>query len=156
VKRSEIIAGLREIQVASANARGWLDSVDEKVAALIERLAAPPVEQPAPEPSPQEPPASDFTVQPADGRDDYTPASKRGTVQFEGDPVAKSVATLVTPKQLGMIRALAREAGVDYEVECEAQLKCKADELSKRAASAFIDYLKNLQAEGGADFRRAS
>ena len=71
------------------------------------------------------------------------------------DPLAKSMADLVTPKQLGMIRALAREAGVDPEEECQSILRCKTDELSKRAASSFIDHLKGLQQEAGA-IRRAS
>jgi hypothetical protein len=71
------------------------------------------------------------------------------------DPLAKSMADLVTPKQLGMIRALAREAGVDPEEECQSVLRCKTDELSKRAASSFIDHLKGLQQEAGA-IRRAS
>jgi flagellar biosynthesis GTPase FlhF len=75
--------------------------------------------------------------------------------QFPRDPLAKSMADLVTPKQLGMIRALAREAGVDTEEECQSVLRCKTDELSKRAASSFIDHLKGLQQEAGA-VRRAS
>ena len=76
---------------------------------------------------------------------------------FPRDPLAKSMADLVTPKQLGMIRALAREAGLDVEEECQSVLRCKTEELSKRAASSFIDYLKNKQMETGADqMRRAS
>ncbi|HEV2915535.1 MAG TPA: Rad52/Rad22 family DNA repair protein [Pyrinomonadaceae bacterium] len=77
--------------------------------------------------------------------------------QFPRDPLAKSMADLVTPKQLGMIRALAREAGVDVEEECQTVLRCKTDELSKRAASSFIDHLKGLQGEAAAgQMRRAS
>lgn len=75
--------------------------------------------------------------------------------QFPRDPLAKSMADLVTPKQLGMIRALAREAGLDVEEECQSVLRCKTDELSKRAASAFIDHLKGLQRDAG-QMRRAS
>ena len=79
--------------------------------------------------------------------------------EFPRDPLAKSMGDLVTPKQLGMIRALAREAGVDVEEECQAVLRCRTEELSKKAASSFIDHLKNLQ--GGAEqqqqpMRRAS
>jgi hypothetical protein len=66
------------------------------------------------------------------------------------------MADLVTPKQLGMIRALAREAGVDVEEECQSVLRCKTDELSKRAASSFIDHLKGLQLEAASGMRRAS
>ena len=75
--------------------------------------------------------------------------------QFPRDPLAKSMADLVTPKQLGMIRAIGREIGVDVEEECQTVLRCKTDELSKRAASSFIDHLKGLQGEAG-QMRRAS
>jgi len=86
---------------------------------------------------------------------------KEGTApqsQFPRDPLAKSMADLVTPKQLGMIRALAREAQVDVEEECQTVLRCKTDELSKRAASSFIDHLKGLQHDAAASspMRRAS
>jgi hypothetical protein len=84
---------------------------------------------------------------------------KEGAAQpaeFPRDPLAKSMADLVTPKQLGMIRALAREAGVDVEEECQNVLRCKTDELSKRAASSFIDHLKGLQQEAVGGMRRAS
>jgi hypothetical protein len=64
---------------------------------------------------------------------------------FPSNPVAKSLSDLVTAKQLGMIRAMAREIGVDVEEECQTVLNCKTDELSKRAASAFITHLQNLQ-----------
>jgi hypothetical protein len=71
------------------------------------------------------------------------------------DPLAKSISDLVTPKQLGMIRALAREAGLDADEECQVVFRCKTEELSKRAASSFIDHLKRCQAEF-AEPRRAS
>ncbi len=77
--------------------------------------------------------------------------------QFPRDPLAKSMADLVTPKQLGMIRALAREAGVDVEEECQNVLRCKTEELSKRAASSFIDHLKGSGQEAATGtMRRAS
>jgi hypothetical protein len=77
--------------------------------------------------------------------------------EFPRDPLAKSLADLVTPKQLSMMRALARLVGVDVEAECQAVLRCKPDEMSKRAASSFIDYLKRKQQELVADgMRRAS
>ena len=75
---------------------------------------------------------------------------------FPRDPLAKSMADLVTPKQLGMIRALAREAGVDAEEECQSNMRCRTEELSKRAASSFIDHLKRLQTEQTFEVRRAS
>ena len=75
------------------------------------------------------------------------------------DPLAKSMADLVTPKQLGMIRALAREAHVDADEECQQVLRCRTEELSKKAASSFIDHLKGLQQESFGNqqpMRRAS
>lgn len=86
---------------------------------------------------------------------------KEGAAQareFPRDPLAKSMSDLVTPKQLGMIRAIGREIGVDVEEECQTVLRCKTDELSKRAASSFIDHLKGLQHEAAAagGMRRAS
>jgi hypothetical protein len=76
---------------------------------------------------------------------------------FPRDPLAKSMTDLVTPKQLGMIRALAREAGVDADEECQATLRIRTEELSKKAASSFIDHLKGLQgAQAAQPMRRAS
>jgi hypothetical protein len=75
---------------------------------------------------------------------------------FPRDPLAKSMADLVTPKQLGMIRALAREIGVDPEEESQATVRCRTEELSKRAASSFIDHLKRLQQNSAVEVRRAS
>jgi Rad52/22 family double-strand break repair protein len=76
---------------------------------------------------------------------------------FPRDPLAKSMTDLVTPKQLGMIRALAREAGIDADEECQQVLRVRTEELSKKAASSFIDHLKSLQGQQGAQpMRRAS
>lgn len=61
---------------------------------------------------------------------------------FPDDPTAKSRADLITPKQLGMIRALAREAGLDPDDECQSVMRVRTEDLSKRAASSFIDHLK--------------
>ncbi|HEX3557726.1 MAG TPA: Rad52/Rad22 family DNA repair protein [Pyrinomonadaceae bacterium] len=75
---------------------------------------------------------------------------------FPKDPLAKSMADLVTPKQLGMIRALAREAGVDPDEESQQVMRVRTEELSKRAASSFIDHLKGLHREQSFEVRRAS
>ena len=64
---------------------------------------------------------------------------------FPANPVAKSLSDLVTAKQLGMIRAIAREIGIDADEECSKVLKCRTDELSIKAASSFIQYLQDLQ-----------
>jgi hypothetical protein len=75
---------------------------------------------------------------------------------FPKDPLAKSMADLVTPKQLGMIRALSREAGVDPDEESQQVMRVRTEELSKRAASSFIDHLKGLGREQTFEVRRAS
>lgn len=78
-------------------------------------------------------------------RDGAVPAQTQTDGGFPSNPIAKSLGDLVTAKQLGMIRALAREAGVDVEEECQTVLNCKTDELSKKAASSFISHLQDLQ-----------
>lgn len=75
--------------------------------------------------------------------------------KFSGDPVAKTISEMVTTKQLGMIRAVAREAGVDADEECVSLLNCKTNELSRRAASALIDHLRDLQKPQAFPMRRA-
>jgi hypothetical protein len=65
------------------------------------------------------------------------------------DPLAKSLNTLVTPKQLGLIRGLCRELTIDADEECQRVLRCRTEELSKKAASSFIDHLQALQKEAG-------
>lgn len=65
--------------------------------------------------------------------------------KFPSDPVAKTLAEMVTTKQLGMIRAVAREAAIDADKECLEVLSCKISELSRRAASSFIDHLRELK-----------
>lgn len=65
------------------------------------------------------------------------------------DPVAMSLGEMVTAKQLGMIRAIARESGQDAERECKQLLNCRVDELSKRAASDLIEHLQSLQRNPG-------
>lgn len=84
--------------------------------------------------------------------------SGKGGEDFKGfpqDPIAKGTSDLVTPKQLGMIRALAREAGVDAEKECLSHMNCKPEDLSKRAASSLIDYLKDYPQSLNKTERRA-
>ncbi|MFT3745098.1 MAG: Rad52/Rad22 family DNA repair protein [Pyrinomonadaceae bacterium] len=72
------------------------------------------------------------------------------------DSVAKTLGDLVTPKQLGMIRSLAREGDIDAAKECMDIMKCSVAELSKRAASELIDHLQNMQRNGVLPMRLAS
>jgi hypothetical protein len=64
---------------------------------------------------------------------------------MQGQAAAQGLSDLVSAKQLGMIRAISREAGVDAEEECMGVLNCSTSELSKKAASSFIDHLLKIQ-----------
>lgn len=75
------------------------------------------------------------------------PGAAGAAAQFPRDPVAKTMADLVTPKQLVAIRAIANAHGVNAEAQCVELLKCRPEELSRKAASVFIDYLKTKTAE---------
>ncbi|MDX6709228.1 MAG: hypothetical protein QOH96_244 [Blastocatellia bacterium] len=75
---------------------------------------------------------------------------------FPCDPQARSMAELVMPRQLGIMRALARESGVDADKESMQVLHCKTEELSKRAASSFIEYLQLLPFKKSDRLRKAS
>jgi hypothetical protein len=71
------------------------------------------------------------------------------------NPIARSLSDLITAKQLGMVRALAREIRVDPDEECTRVNQCKTDELSRKAGSNFIQHLQDLQKKqgGGNDYR---
>jgi len=71
------------------------------------------------------------------------------------DPVAKSLGDMITGKQVGMLRALARDAKLDAEAECSQLMHCGIQELSKKAASELIYYLQNLQRNSAVQMRRA-
>jgi predicted nucleic acid-binding Zn finger protein len=86
-------------------------------------------------------------------------ASREDEGGFPDQPVAKSLGELVTAKQLGMIRALARELRIDADEECNSVMHCRSDELSKSAASSFIKHLQEMQRPSEIDrmpLRRAS
>ena len=53
-----------------------------------------------------------------------------------------------------MIRAIARESNIDAEAECSQMMRCRIDELSKRAASDLIEHLQNLQRNTVTPMRR--
>lgn len=72
---------------------------------------------------------------------------------FPANPIAKSLMDLVTAKQLGMIRAISREIGIDVDEECQNVMQCKTDELSKKAASSFIQHLQDMQKQQGAEIQ---
>ncbi len=74
---------------------------------------------------------------------DETPEPPPATIvaKFPSDPVAKTLSDMVTTKQLGMIRAICREHDLDPDEESMSVMKCKVNELSRRAASSLIDHL---------------
>jgi hypothetical protein len=65
------------------------------------------------------------------------------------DGEAKSMADLVTPKQLGMLRSMARERSLEADAIAQKHYKINADGLSKKAASWIIDQLKNVEIKQG-------
>jgi hypothetical protein len=75
--------------------------------------------------------------------------------QPAASPIAKNLGDMVTAKQLGMIRALARESSVDAEKECGKLMRCSVDELSKRAASDLIEHLQTQHYNTVTSIRRA-
>ncbi len=85
-------------------------------------------------------------------------AEENRVLGFPSDPVAAVLSDLVTAKQLGMIRAIGRESEIDPEDECMRLMRCGTAELSKKAASSFIDHLLKLQKHASAvpPLRRAS
>lgn len=84
--------------------------------------------------------------------DESLPAAER---RIDLDPVAQSVGDMITGKQIGMIKAISREANLDADQECLAVMRCRIDELSKRAASDLIDHLQDLQRNTAMPIRRA-
>jgi hypothetical protein len=81
--------------------------------------------------------------------------SASATQRSVTDPMAKSLGDMLTAKQLGMIRGIARESGIDAEIECSKKMMCKVEELSKRGASELIDHLKTLQTRNAEPMRMA-
>ena len=94
--------------------------------------------------------ARDLYKREFDAYDRESTGTENGGNDFPPEPVAANLSDLVTAKQLGMIRAIGREVDVDPEEECKQLLNCSTAELSKRAASSFIDHLLKIQRQSGA------
>jgi hypothetical protein len=64
--------------------------------------------------------------------------------KFDNDPKARTMAELVTPRQLVAVRAICNKQRLDAGAECAACFgePVKPEELSRKAASFFIDFLK--------------
>lgn len=84
-------------------------------------------------------------TQPAAKTEPVTPPAKAQAMP--ANPLATDLRELATPKQCVKIRALARELDIDADAELRAlcKLDCKVEEISRRAASVFIDHLLQLQ-----------
>ncbi len=74
-----------------------------------------------------------------------TPKAESNTFNLLEDATAKTMSDMITGKQIRMIHSVARERGIDAEKECSAMTNCRIGELSKRAASAFIDHLMETE-----------
>jgi hypothetical protein len=72
------------------------------------------------------------------------------------DPIARNIGDMITGKQLGLIRAIARETGINAQEECSRMMHCSIDELSKRAASELIDHLQQINRPTSVPMRKAS
>ncbi len=57
------------------------------------------------------------------------------------DPIAKTLADLISPKQLALINRLAKTLKLDPEATCQEMYKANLSEISRRAASALIERL---------------
>jgi hypothetical protein len=89
-------------------------------------------------------------------KDDFPESQHQAAAPLRPEnAVARTIAELVTPKQLVAIRAIANAAGVDAEKRSLELYNCRPEELSKRAASALIDELKGGRDESSSA-RRAS
>ena len=66
---------------------------------------------------------------------------------FPSNPVSQNMSDLVTAKQLGMIRSLARDNHVDPDDECMTVMNCTCAELTRRAASALIGHLQEMNGQ---------
>jgi hypothetical protein len=65
-----------------------------------------------------------------------------GNVEKPKNPIAQNQGELRTPKQESAIRSIAHQQRINPENECQALFGCSPDQLTRKAASYFIDYLK--------------
>jgi len=72
--------------------------------------------------------------------------SSRGPASIK-EPLAHDLDDLVTPRQLVAIQAISKALGIDADEECRTVFDKvnTVKELSRKAASSFIDYLKAKQ-----------
>jgi Rad52/22 family double-strand break repair protein len=63
------------------------------------------------------------------------------------DPIANTLADLISPKQLALINRLAKTLKLDPEAACQEMYQAKLNEISRRAASALIERLNTMMQE---------
>lgn len=64
---------------------------------------------------------------------------------FPDQPIARNLNDAASAKQLGMIRVVAKHCNINPDEECQAVMRCNHDELTRRAASAFIQHLQAIE-----------
>ncbi|MFN7927109.1 MAG: hypothetical protein U0Y68_04045 [Blastocatellia bacterium] len=76
------------------------------------------------------------------------PPAQQQARTMPSHPLARDLQELATPKQVTLIRATCRDLNLDAEAELQKLIKldAKVEELSRKAASIFIDHLKQLEA----------
>ncbi len=74
---------------------------------------------------------------------------------FPENPVATSLANLVTTNQLAMIKRMALALGINADDECKKYMHSRVNELSRFAASRFIEHLERIECSGKIAVRRA-
>ena len=95
----------------------------------------------------QDSPCSEYALRELRGLLEELKPEMRSRIDAPRDPVAKSSADLVTPKQILKIRGIANSEGINAEAECMEVFKCRPEALSRSAASWFIDHLQSKACE---------
>lgn len=62
--------------------------------------------------------------------------------KFTGDPIARTYNDLRTPRQLSALYKIDSQTTIDVDAKCMELLGCKVEDLTMRAASFLIGYLK--------------
>lgn len=101
-----------------------------------QRTAANPMYQQQPPPQQQV-----YTQNPSNGQQP-APQQQRQAGGFPQNCLAQSPEDLITPRQLVAVRAIANSSGLEAETEIQRLTGCNLLNISRRAASAFIDHLK--------------
>lgn len=77
--------------------------------------------------------------------DDIVNLEPLQTEEGRNPAMARTMAELITPRQLVAVRGIANSNKLDAESICKERFKCKPEELNRAAASLLIDHLKHGQ-----------